>query len=729
MTTALTPASTHAHLPKEVEQFLGTYKPRLLGTEAWAWAKECVLSCVRAARPQTVVAARLQTQALVHYLAGPSGWDRSSAPDLAELLGEDRVRDAYVDPALGARNTRRARTDALGTLARAAGHRSPRELHYPPVELAFDGPTISFPALEERGRTDDLRAAERTISGYTPRPSSLDADRWARAGEAVRSAATAASPRHSRDATRLLTALTGFLGDPIVWDGSQTPDMSALLRVPVITGHLQRTRFNSVNSRGGRRQALHEVGRALETVVAAQPLQHPTFTYDPFLMALATTAIPLSAVAEARLKSSPAPTSKLNFDRAAEDFANARDVAARQLGTGTVWAVSALVALTEVTSKPLGVTVNTSHEAGLMPESTARPKSRRARLAAAKEARMRAERAADLDAAPALALAAEPDVDDSIRDAISAYKPLRKEDRAAWETNRALAEQLVLAYKPSSRRNAQNICAFVRPFLAWHATLGGRDASVPLTIDGLLGPERIEDYVNASGWSDGSKGGARSVLRRIHRNLYPHRAPVSLAHQRMAPPYSAEECASLVRQAWHQPNAKSQRRLAFIIALSLGAGLDAEDLRHVERRHVEPVQVGGRTVFVVTVAGRNARSRTVPVRAEYVPLLQRALDSHDAAADLSGEDLLVANATTTVNVVSRHLRDAKGNALTFQVKTNRLRHTWLVSVMSSPVSLADLLQAAGLRSARSFTDLLEYCPPADPAQVALALAAYDEARA
>jgi hypothetical protein len=729
MTTARTPASTHAQLPGEVEQFFDTYKPLLLDTAAWAQAKRTVLSCVRAVQPQTVYAARDYAQALLHYLAGPSGWDRTSAPDLAELLTDERVRDAYADPALGKLSTRRGRTFALKALARSAGYQEPRQPQHPPVELALDGPTLFFPALEPRERTDDLEAARRTIDRYTPRRSTLDADRWTRAAEVVRAAASAAAPRNTYDAGRVLSALAGFVGDPIVWDGRQAPDMLELLRLPVIAGHVQRVRFGSENSRRGRQQTLHEVGRALGTVVEVGSRQPQALPYDPFVMALGQTAVPLTAVAAARAMTSPAPTSKLNLDRAAKDFVEARDVAARQYGTGTVWAVSALVALTEVTSKPLGVTVNTSHDTGPMPKSTSRPKSRRARLAAAKEARTRAERAASLDAAPELALADEPDVDKSIRNAIAAYMPARKTDRGVWETNRVLAERLVLAYEPTSHRNAQNICAFVRPFLAWHATFGGRDANIPLTIDGLLTPERIEEYLTASGWSDGSKSGARSVLRRIHRNLYPHRAPVTLAHQRMAPPYSSEECATLVRQAWHQPTEKSQRRLAFIIALSLGAGLDAEDLRHVQRQHIESVDVDGRTVYVVTVTGRNARSRTVPVRAEYVPLLERALSAHDTTEGLTSNDLLVANATTTVNVVSRHLRDAKGNALTFQVKTNRLRHTWLVAAMTSPVSLADLLQAAGLKSARSFTDLLEHCPPADPAKVALALAAYDESRA
>ena len=52
-----------------------------------------------------------------------------------------------------------------------------------------------------------------------------------------------------------------------------------------------------------------------------------------------------------------------------------------------------------------------------------------------------------------------------------------------------------------------------------------------------------------------------------------------------------------------------------------------------------------------------------------------------------------------------------------RVTTARLRHTWLVAAMCAPVPMADLMQAAGIRSARTLTELLEHCPAPDPAQV------------
>lgn len=61
--------------------------------------------------------------------------------------------------------------------------------------------------------------------------------------------------------------------------------------------------------------------------------------------------------------------------------------------------------------------------------------------------------------------------------------------------------------------------------------------------------------------------------------------------------------------------------------------------------------------------------------------------------------------------------------VTVDIEVNRLRATWLVAAMTAAVPLADLLAAAGLRSARTLTDLLPYCPAPNPAQVTAAMAA------
>ena len=59
-----------------------------------------------------------------------------------------------------------------------------------------------------------------------------------------------------------------------------------------------------------------------------------------------------------------------------------------------------------------------------------------------------------------------------------------------------------------------------------------------------------------------------------------------------------------------------------------------------------------------------------------------------------------------------------GDGTSLELRMSRLRNTWLVAQLCAPISLADLLPVAGLASARTVTELISYCPPADEAEVA-----------
>ena len=241
----------------------------------------------------------------------------------------------------------------------------------------------------------------------------------------------------------------------------------------------------------------------------------------------------------------------------------------------------------------------------------------------------------------------------AIRSAVEAFEPNRAR-RPVWSANRDLAMRLVYAYGPSNPRNAANIASYLSHYLTWAAGRDGRDPAQPLALGELLAADDVEAFLDASTWQGPSQSSSRSVLRRLARNLRPHAAPLRLAHAKPGAPYTPAECAAFVRLAWHQPTPTRQRRLAFIVGLGLGAGLDALDLRQLAADHFETVTVAGRDLLVVHVPGQGPRARTVVVRDEYVPLVRRALDAHTAAG-LGGADLVVANCPTAVNVATATL--------------------------------------------------------------------------
>ena len=104
--------------------------------------------------------------------------------------------------------------------------------------------------------------------------------------------------------------------------------------------------------------------------------------------------------------------------------------------------------------------------------------------------------------------------------------------------------------------------------------------------------------------------------------------------------------------------------------------------------------------------------------------VREGLELHDQCgrgqrAALLGQDTTRDHVTSPVTERAVHADVTRS----VDIEASRLRNTWLVAAMCANVPLADLLRAAGLRSARTIGDLLPYCPDADPAVIAAALAA------
>lgn len=178
-----------------------------------------------------------------------------------------------------------------------------------------------------------------------------------------------------------------------------------------------------------------------------------------------------------------------------------------------------------------------------------------------------------------------------------------------------------------------------------------------------------------------------------------------------------------MRLARNQPTLDGRRALSLLVGLGLGAGLDGRDLRHLTRDSFTDLEIGEPAPALTVTVGGTERPRTVVVARAYEPLVREALALHDQArrgrtAPLLGRKADHRNVTTPA--VAAAVTAQAGVAV--QVEVNRLRATWLVACMSANVPLAALLAAAGLRSARTLTDLLAHCPAPDPAQVNAALA-------
>lgn len=224
-----------------------------------------------------------------------------------------------------------------------------------------------------------------------------------------------------------------------------------------------------------------------------------------------------------------------------------------------------------------------------------------------------------------------------------------------------------------------------------------------LTLEALLRHDLIEQWVAANSHT-GTKttwSNRRSRLRNLASHVLPGvDAPArgeAFARAAVKPPYTCAEVAAVERLVLNQPGTTTKRQLCAMVGLGLGAGLGAIDLRSLRAHHVTQDSDGNWWVAV-----QKPRERVVPVRDRYVPFLLRGLEG------LAADDLVLGKQETRQNITGGIVASAAIGSTNVEPDQARLRATWILTAMTEPIPLADLLQACGLTSARTLTDLIPY---------------------
>jgi integrase len=200
-----------------------------------------------------------------------------------------------------------------------------------------------------------------------------------------------------------------------------------------------------------------------------------------------------------------------------------------------------------------------------------------------------------------------------------------------------------------------------------------------------------------------TKGTYRSALRRRGKRINkrggwePQGKQLARVHTK--PPYTTAEVAILRQLPSVQSTELRRDRLATVIGLGLGAGLDGRDLPGLTAANITTTETG-MTVRVT----RKGRERTVPVLPGYRSLVAHALKLDPGTTIVPNGD----------NAVGNLFRNAHSDKIIIQA--SRLRSTWIVAQLNRQIPLPVLLRAAALRSARVVTDLLEYLDGYDAAE-------------
>lgn len=197
-----------------------------------------------------------------------------------------------------------------------------------------------------------------------------------------------------------------------------------------------------------------------------------------------------------------------------------------------------------------------------------------------------------------------------------------------------------------------------------------------------------------------SRSDRRSRLRIIADQVNPEQATQqtqkSIARPERRRPYTQAEVAAILRAIATQPTPLLARQLAACVGLGLGAGIDSAELKLLMPCHVVDTAEGIR----VDVPGK--RARTVWVRRELEPVVRRGLAGADPRRPLVGQNQARSNVAGAIFDNATWVGDVP------KLDQARLRTTWIVWLMSRPVPLSVICNAAGLTSTRTLFDLLPF---------------------
>ncbi|WP_444663412.1 hypothetical protein ACT17Q_14935 [Cellulomonas sp. CW35] len=549
------------------------------------------------------------------------------------------------------------------------------------------------------------------LERYTP--ACLTAAQWTAARVAVLDAVRLVGPATPEDAKGLVSRLCLYLASPCGWGGTSAPDLPVLLRERRLNSYLAAlTTTRAGKTVENHRADLRRISRAVNGV---PPVPRGSPRRRPSASARADHTLcdlPISFAAIAAAASTHAGGGSVRSTL--EPWIAAASAVTATLTSTRGCDAAGLAAAVDVTPRSMSTTPDKSS-----PPRVDRPQRPVARAAALRMARHAAAEAATAAAPKRFVV---PDLEalaPEVQRAIAAYEPQAVDDRD-WARVADLARLMVTAYGPTTPAVTTSIFSHVVRFLRWHTA---EHPASELTAVDLLDLALVDRHLDADPGPARSVATRRSALRRAIRALDPGPQAPRIPHQAVSPPYTPAECVAFVRLARNQPTEARRRQLGFVVGLALGAGLDGRDLRHVRRRDVSTAVAGpGSEVLLVQVRD-GSRPRTVVVRDQYRGLVQDALGLHDSAKR-DADQLLLGVSDTRRNITS----PALGQAVTARagqsvdIDVNRLRSTWLCALMSAPLPLAAVLRAAGLRSARTLTDLLEYCPEPAPDDVRAALA-------
>ena len=282
---------------------------------------------------------------------------------------------------------------------------------------------------------------------------------------------------------------------------------------------------------------------------------------------------------------------------------------------------------------------------------------------------------------------------ESLEAQLGGYQPTRKA-AATWD-----AVQPVL-FDVMRRSHIRGEASFKKHLGVVATYLTDRAAqSKTLNVDVAFSSEQIDNYyLHAMGrYSARTRNDYRSRLNKVavaivgDPSLQLHTP--TIGRRSVRPGYNTIDEARIRRVALRQRSPLRRRQMCAIVGLSMGAGLSSTDLRGLRRKHVVDHDTDG---IEIQIPGNTAR--VVWVRANYDSFVRAGIEGLRANQFLIGEQLNRRNVTGNIfSHADNH--DAP------HLDASRMRSTWLAWLLNQHAPIGVILQAAGLKTARTLTDL------------------------
>lgn len=248
---------------------------------------------------------------------------------------------------------------------------------------------------------------------------------------------------------------------------------------------------------------------------------------------------------------------------------------------------------------------------------------------------------------------------------------------------------------PSSVRMALR---YTSRMLVWAYRLGQ-----PLDPELVFTRDNVRSFlaVDGAGWSEAGRATAASCLHRIawHATTTTawHGLPTPAGRARpIAPPYTAREIAGYWAAAEVQATEARARVLTAMLTLGLGAGVRASELLQVTASSVM-VHPQDDRLWVIVLA-----DRTVPVLAEYVPMLARLTEQYPDGT------LIGPHNTNTRDPVGKLRSSLEIPSYLPSLRQAQLRTTWMTQLLSMDVRIREFMTIAGLTSGSVLEKLMPY---------------------